>query len=432
MTIVQDKAADSLAELIDQRVQSDQIHSSMYTDEEVFQAELERIWAGSWVFVGHESEIPHPNDYVRKRIGLEDVVMTRGSSGEVNLVVNRCAHRGATICDSNQGNSSSFRCPYHGWTYKNDGTMLGYPYAQGYGGKGKLQINMGTAYVGVYRGFVFGTFNPNAPTVEEYLGRAAGEIDRLCRLSPTGELDLSNGWLKHRTRANWKLVMENETDGYHPPFAHGSILTVTGSHIGELYVEGSAAVTRDLGNGHAENDLRPQFRKYGEVMKWNGNGADRVPAYVDQMRDRHGDAVEEILIEGAPHLMVFPNLFIAEITVFMIQPVSVGECIQYSTPVQFNGAPDMNRRMLSMSVGSVGPAGMLLADDADMYERNQRGVALRQPEWINVSRGMHREGLDEDGLVVGGANDETGMRAFWKQYRHLMQDPHHVNCEASA
>jgi len=425
MTIIQEKLDDPLARRIERLVRPDQIHSSLYTDEEIFQAELRHVWSESWVFVGHESEVAQPNDYVRKRIGLEEVVMTRDGRGQIHLVINRCAHRGATVCDANEGNSSSFRCPYHGWTYQNDGTMLGYPYAQGYGGKGKLKLNMATAFVGSYRGFVFGTFNPDAPPLPEYLGHAAGEIDRLCRLSPTGELDISNGWLKHKTRANWKLVMENETDGYHPPFAHGSILTVTGSHIGDLYGERSAAVTRDLGNGHAENDLRPQFREYGEPMKWNGGGAERVPDYVRSMRELHGSAAEEILIEGAPHLMVFPNLFIAEITLFMIQPVSVRECVQYSTPVQFKGAPDMNRRMLSMSIGSVGPAGMLLGDDADMYERNQRGVALREPEWINVSRGMHREGLDDAGHVIGGPNDETGMRAFWKQYRRLMK------CEAA-
>ena len=72
--------------------------------------------------------------------------------------------------------------------------------------------------------------------------------------------------------------------------------------------------------------------------------------------------------------MIFPNLFIAEIQVFNIQPVAVGECVQYSTAVQLAGAPELNRRMVSQCVGSVGPAGMLLADDTEMYERNQLGL----------------------------------------------------------
>jgi fatty-acyl-CoA synthase len=420
-TATKERVDDPIATRVDRLVQSDRVHGSMYTDEEIFQAELERIWYGSWVFVGHESEVAKPNDFVRKTVGLQDVVMTRDSSGEVHLVVNRCAHRGATICEGRRGNSSSFRCPYHGWTFKNDGSLIGYPYYQGYGARGELRLNMGTARVGIHEGFVFATFNPDSPSLTEYLGHAAAELERLTRLSPSGELDMSTGWLKHRTNCNWKLVMENETDGYHPQFTHGSIFSVTGSPIGALYGEKSTAVTRDLGGGHAENDLRPEFRKFAEPMRWFGSSASKVPDYLEAMRDRHGDAAEEVLIDGAPHLVVFPNLFIAEITIFMIQPLSVGRCVQYSTPVQFKGAPTMNRRLLSQSIGSVGPSGMLLADDADMYERNQRGVEMLQPEWLDLSRGLHRESVDDRGLLVGASNDETGMRAFWKQYRHLMK-----------
>jgi fatty-acyl-CoA synthase len=138
------------------------------------------------------------------------------------------------------------------------------------------------------------------------------------------------------------------------------------------------------------------------------------------MREVHGAAAEQILVEGAPHVMVFPNLFIAEIQVFVIQPVSAGECVQHSTAVQLKGAPELNRRMVSQSVGSVGPAGMLLADDTEMYERNQRGAAMLRPEWLDLRRGLGRERLDERGLKVGTATDETGMRGFWSHYLTLM------------
>ncbi len=112
-----------------------------------------------------------------------------------------------------------------------------------------------------YQGFVFGSFAADGPALTEHLGDAAGELDRLARLSPEGKVELTAGWLKHRTRANWKLLAENETDGYHPQFVHGSIFGVTGSPIGALYSDKSAAVTRDLGGGHSENDLRPEFRR---------------------------------------------------------------------------------------------------------------------------------------------------------------------------
>jgi fatty-acyl-CoA synthase len=140
------------------------------------------------------------------------------------------------------------------------------------------------------------------------------------------------------------------------------------------------------------------------------------------MRAAYGDAeAERIMIEGGPHVMIFPNLFVAEIQVFNIQPVSAGECIQFSTAVQLRGAEEMNPRMISQSIGSVGPAGMLLADDTEMYERNQRGVAARTPEWLDVSRGTVRESVDENGFTVGGANDEVAMRGFWSHYQQLME-----------
>ena len=405
-------------------IRPDKVHGSLYTDPVIFAEELRSIWYTTWVFVGHESEVPEPNDYVRKKLGLQDVIMTRDREGGVHLLLNRCAHRGNQVCDDDRGNSSSFRCPYHGWTFKNTGELQGFPFNRGYGGKNTIEGELGLGRVPrveSYAGFVFGSFAADGPSLREHLGAAAGEIDRLVRLSPDGEVALDAGWLKHRTRANWKLLAENETDGYHPQFVHGSIFGVTGSPIAALYSDKSTAVTRDLGDGHSENDLRPEFRKAGEPMRWFGTTAARVPDYVARMRERHGEHADQIMIEGAPHVMIFPNLFIAEIQVFNIQPVAVDECVQYATAVQLKGAPELNKRMISQSIGSVGPAGMLLADDTEMYERNQRGVEQLSPEWLDVRRGLGRETVDENGFTVGWATDETGMRGFWRHYRSMME-----------
>jgi hypothetical protein len=120
--------------------------------------------------------------------------------------------------------------------------------------------------------------------------------------------------------------------------------------------------------------------------------------------------------------MVFPNLFIAEIQLFVIQPLAVDETVQHVTALQLAGAPDMNRRMLSQTIASVGPAGMLLADDSEIYERNQRGVQALQPEWLILKRGMHRERRDEEGHLIADATDEVTIRAVWRHYRSLMED----------
>jgi phenylpropionate dioxygenase-like ring-hydroxylating dioxygenase large terminal subunit len=422
MTAVSDQVAGTGGRF-DRLIKRDKVHGSLYTDAAIFTEELRKIWYRSWVFVGHETEVPQPGDYVRKRLGLQDIIMTRDRDGILHLLLNRCAHRGNQVCNDAKGNASAFRCPYHGWTYRNDGELVGFPFFKGYGQR-KLDLALGRVpRVDSYHGFVFASFASEGPSLLEHLGAAAGEIDRLVRLSPAGRVELTAGWLQHQTRANWKLLVENETDGYHPQFVHGSIFGVTGSPIGQLYSDASTAVTRDLGNGHSENDLRPEFRKAAEPMRWFGTTESRVPDYAAAMRAKYGGEAERILIEGAPHVMVFPNLFIAEIQVFNLQPVAVGECVQYSTAVQLAGAAELNRRMVSQCVGSVGPAGMLLADDTEMYERNQVGLGSLEPEWLDVRRGLNREAVDDNGHTVGGATDETGMRGFWRQYKSLMEAP---------
>lgn len=408
----------------DALIEPRRIHGSLYTDERIFVEEMEKIWYRTWVYIGHVSEVPEPGDFVRKSIGPQDVILTRSSDGEINLLLNRCSHRGNKVCVKTDGNATSFRCPYHGWNFRNDGELIGYPHPDGYGGAGALNTTeLGLARVArvdQHEGFVFASMATDGDTLLEHLGGAAGELTRLAQLSPEGEIEVTAGWVQHSARANWKFIVENETDGYHPQFVHGAIFSISGSAIGGLYGEASPAVTRSFGHGHSENDLRPAFREQGEPMAWFGTTEDRVPAYAAAMRARHGDDAERIMIDGAPHVMVFPNLFIAEISLFVIQPVAHDHTVQHVTAVQFKGAPDVNHRMLQQCIGSVGPAGLLLADDAEMYERNQAGVETRQPEWIDTRRGIDREHFDEAGRPVGSANDETGIRGFWQYYRELM------------
>jgi fatty-acyl-CoA synthase len=405
-------------------VRPDRVHGSIYTDPDIFAEEMERIFYTTWVFVGHESEVPEPNDYVVKNIGPQSVIMTRAKDGSIHLLQNRCAHRGNLVCEAPKGNTLAFRCQYHGWTYGNNGDLLGFPYKQGYDGVlDRTKITLGRVpRVEAYQGFVFGSFAPDGPSLKEHLGAATECFDRLVRISPAGEVQLTAGWLKHRVKANWKMLLENETDGYHPQFVHSSIFAVATSGIGALYSENSTAVCRDLGNGHTENDLRPEFRRIGAPMGWFGTTADKVPQYVQAMRDAYGNAAEEILIDGSPHVMIFPNLFIAEIQLFQIQPLAVDQTVQHVTCMQFKDAADLNRRVLQQTIGSVGPAGFLLADDSEMYERNQRGVAARNPEWVLLARGLNREHRDAEGFTVSNNTDETTLRAIWRHYLTLMEN----------
>lgn len=404
-------------------VQEKQVHSSLYTDGEIFAEELKRIWYRSWILVGHESEVAEPNDYVRKAIGPQDLIMVRDRDGSVRLLFNRCPHRANLVCEDQRGNSSSFRCAYHGWTFRNTGDLLGYPFRSGYEGDEEVrQLGLARAHVGIYRGFVFGNLSPDEPveSLEDSLGAAAAELDRLADLSPEGELTLTAGWLRHHARGNWKLLYENDIDGYHPLFVHESVLKVSDSPVGDLYSDRSAVLTRDLGSGHSDKDMRPTYRDFGKPLLWMGATEEKVPDYVRKMRESYGESAEERLTDGPPTLGLFPNVFIGEIHISIFQPISPDITIQHVTPVQFKGAPEVNRRILRQTVGSVGPAGMFLADDMEMHDRCQRGVTAIRPEWVQVGRGLHRERVTDDGFRVGRVTDETGMRAFWRRYVDMM------------
>jgi phenylpropionate dioxygenase-like ring-hydroxylating dioxygenase large terminal subunit len=403
-------------------IEATRVHSSMYYDEHIFEDELERIWYRGWVYVGHTSEVPNKNDYMTKSIGPTPILMVHNRHGQISLLQNKCPHRGNQLCAYQKGNRATFTCPYHSWTFANSGELVGLAYADGYEGTDKSQFSLGRVpRIGIYRGFVFGSFAEQGPPLEDYLGGARASIDQLLDNSPEGELEITTGFLQHRTKANWKFMLENETDGYHPGFVHGSIFQVADSPVGDLYRPSSTALTRDFGNGHTEFDLRPEWRRADQPLRWFGTDAGRLPDYVQAMENAHGkERARQIMIDGTPHIMIFPNLFIAEIQMFVLQPVAVDETIQHVTALQFKGAPDFNRRLRQQTMGSVGPAGLLLADDTEMYERNHRGSKIRNPEWITLTRGLHRENRDDNGFLTGHSTDEVPQRGIWRHYLDLM------------
>jgi phenylpropionate dioxygenase-like ring-hydroxylating dioxygenase large terminal subunit len=237
-------------------VQDDRIHASLYTDPRIFAEEMEKIFYQGWVFVGHDSEAPQPGDFVTRHIGTQPILMVRGKAGNVSVLLNRCAHRGTAVCPAERCNARVFTCPYHGWTYDLNGALLGVPYPTGYNGVFDKKANGLThaPRVANYRGFVFASFSPTGISLEEHLGAATQLIDRACDLSPEGEIELTAGWVKHRYPANWKMLPENDTDGYHLGFVHQSMLKAVGSQYQRFVGDEKSikAVLRDWGNGHTE------------------------------------------------------------------------------------------------------------------------------------------------------------------------------------
>ncbi|MFD0855083.1 Rieske 2Fe-2S domain-containing protein, partial [Actinomadura adrarensis] len=256
-------------------VRPDAVHRSVYTDPEIFTAEMDRIFGKVWVYVGHESEIPEPHAFVTRDIGRRPVIMTRDKDGAVHVLMNRCRHRGATVCRKDSGRARRFTCPYHGWAYSNDGALTGVPWPEAYGPDfDKSEYPLHGARVDIRHGFVFATLNTQAPDLSEYLGAAEDVLAMWVSRFPGSKLVARNGRHRMLCRANWKLVLDNSVDGYHPAFSHRSLLHMAARH-GDGRDMGYFADSPDdgplyaqyLGNGHSFLDQRPAYNGEGAYFE---------------------------------------------------------------------------------------------------------------------------------------------------------------------
>jgi benzoate/toluate 1,2-dioxygenase alpha subunit len=142
-------------------VRETEVHRDVYVDQEVFDLEMEHLFANTWIYVGHDSQVPNAGDYFGTAIGKQPVLMVRHSDGEVYVLYNRCPHKGTRITIDTCGNAGKFfRCPYHAWSFKTDGSLLAIPLRKGYehtglegseAAKGIPRVR----HVKNYRGFVF-------------------------------------------------------------------------------------------------------------------------------------------------------------------------------------------------------------------------------------------------------------------------------------
>jgi phenylpropionate dioxygenase-like ring-hydroxylating dioxygenase large terminal subunit len=408
-------------------VEEGALSQTLFTDPTIFEEELERIWYRSWLYVGHESEIPEPGDYVTRVLGGQPVIMSRDPERRVHLLLNRCPHRGNTVCQFESGNSSAFRCAYHGWTFSSDGGLIGATYAAAYGPDfDKSAFAMARVpRLESYRGFVFGSFAESGIGLAEHLGRAAEYLDRFCDLSPTGRVLVNAGAVKTRYDANWKLVLDNAVDGYHPLFLHRAVLKsyrAEGADAAAAYADDGTVSMRDLGQGHALLDFRAQNRLGGITDVSKGGARQAREQYVAALAGRLGsEAARKLVLDGLSNVVIFPNLMLVLQDIRVVQPVSPTRSIVYNWPALLEGAPEsVNEARLKQQNASYGPAGLITPDDMEIFERSQRAFAARKPERLLLSRGAWRDVRDEDGTLVGRATDETAHRGIWRHYRAVM------------
>jgi phenylpropionate dioxygenase-like ring-hydroxylating dioxygenase large terminal subunit len=420
-----------------QFIQGDSVNSDIYVNPAIFEREMQKIFYSTWLYLAHESEVPKAGDFVTRRIGRQPIVVVRGNDGDYRLLMNRCRHRGALICEVERGNQSHFRCFYHGWTYDNSGTLIHIPKDDAYPEDMDRAAYSLTPVPRVesYRGFIFGSVNPNVGSLRDHLGLAAAKIDFMIDASPTGELFLDAGVHKTTFRGNWKFV---GMDGYHPPVVHQSAFEIFRRNaVNENGGQDSAvaqaprktmndsalAVSRDLGHGHVMLDVIPHRISEQDIHLEAMRRTKYGEAYIAAMSAAYGPrrGAELIAIGGDPHLGVFPNLQLINQHVRVVVPVAVDRTDVYLYPARLGGvSDDMNDERLRKHEDFYGPAGFGQPDDTEIFERNTDGLQALVNPWIDFSRGRNRERVDEDGSIFGHISDEVPQRGQMREWARMM------------
>ncbi len=394
-----------------------------YTNVGIYKRELDRFfYQGHWIYVALECEIPNPGDFKRSWVGERSVIVVRDSDGSVNVVENRCAHRGVVFCQKDHGNVADFTCPYHQWNYDLKGNLQGVPFRRGVRVKDengshvnggmppdfKLENNgLVKLKVALKGGLVFASFDHSIEDLDIYLGEVRPWVERAF----DGRKLTLLGYSRQRIPGNWKLMQENIKDPYHPGLLHTWFVT-----FGLWRADQRSEMVMD---SHGRHAAMVGYRSSGG----KGEVTQGVTSFKENMKledDRVLDVVPEAWWKGPTACMqtIFPSLIIQHnvnsISTRQIVPLGPDAFDFVWTHFGFeDDTPEMTRRRLRQA-NLFGPAGYVSADDGEVIELSQHGFA---------QNGDNSTLCELDGREVGGVPHnvtETLIRGMYKYYRAVM------------
>lgn len=395
------------------------VHRSTLTSDEVLQEERRKIFSRCWLYLGHESEVAEPGDFVTRTLARRPLIFTRDESGNVRALINSCPHRGAVVCRESQGRAKRHTCFYHGWTFKNDGDLLTLPDEDAYSDifdKNKMGMTE-VPRLDNYRGFWFVCFNSEVESLKSYLAGATEYLDVVADHGPNG-MEIVGGAQNYSIRANWKLLVENSADGYHAMTTHATYLVFL-KDLGTDLSGGFEGVAHDLGNGHGVVEYSAPWGR--PVARWEplwGEAAkEDLAGLRAELDERVGVARAERIAMRDRNLVIFPNLIINDImaiTVRTFDPVEPDYMnISAWALAPKDEAAHLRERRLDSFLTFLGPGGYATPDDNEALEMCQAGFgAVEELQWNDLSRGYGRE--------IPKTVDELQMQGFWRHWNALM------------
>lgn len=434
MSAIIDKARD-LDRLLATAVQEDKeagvfrCRRDIFTNEDLFALELKHIFEGNWVYLAHESQIPEPNDYYTTWIGRQPVVITRDKTGTLHAVINACAHKGAMLCRRKQGNKGSFTCPFHGWTFSNTGKLLKVKdarttqYPEQFDKDGSHDLTR-VARFESYRGFLFGSLNPDVAPLKEFLGEATVIIDQIVDQAPEG-LEVLRGNSSYIYDGNWKLQMENGCDGYHVSSVHWNYATTMDrrSETGTKAVDASSWSKSVAGVYGFEN---------GHILLWTKTMNPEVrPIYNrrEEIAARLGEDKAGFIVNQTRNLCLYPNVFLMDqfsTQIRVVRPLDVNRTeVTIFCFAPKGESPEDRAHRIRQYEDFFNVSGMGTSDDLEEFRACQTAYAGTRVLWNDMSRGapLWIDGPDENArrmglkpLLSGERSEDEGLFVCQHEY----------------
>jgi phenylpropionate dioxygenase-like ring-hydroxylating dioxygenase large terminal subunit len=421
-------------------VRETEVHRDLYVSPQLFDLEMEHLFANTWVYVGHASQVPNAGDYFSTTIGTQPVLMCRDQAGAIHVLYNRCPHKGVKIAGEVCGNTGKFfRCPYHAWSFRLDGSLLAIPLRKGYENTGfeTAAAAQGLTPVGaveVYRDFVFARLAKTGMAFDAFFGEALSTIDNMVDRSPEGRLEIAAGVFRYMHRCNWKMLVENQTDTCHPMVAHASSAG-TAINVWKAFGNGGP---KPMAVEVIEPFMSPyEFFEGMGIRVWrNGHGHtgvsksihsdySAVPDYWERMVEAYGEArAGAILGENRHNTVFFPNMMMKGPiqTIRVFKPVAVDRTLVESWSFRLAGAPDkLLERTLMYNRLINAPTSIVGHDDHEMYERAQQGLNSAGNEWVNLQRLYDPAEISRTDAVANGTTEwqmRNQLRA-WVEFTTL-------------